>query len=214
MRTAPAWHPAAPVYRQPAPMYRQTPSHAQQGAWRGNPYEARRRHDDAFRLVQERQRNAVLAAQLAAQQGTATAQAAAAAAQQQLVAAQAQLATAQAALPPAVTAPAQSPVVVQPSMPAPQPDVSPGNAVQDMGPTQDAAAAVSPDAHADMAHGEEHPGHAMGRKIVIGLVVVGLGVGGYMFMKSRKKGGGSSSGKPHAATTHGFGRSRRRRGRR
>lgn len=185
MRTAPVWHQPAPIYRQPAPVYRQP-------IWRGNPLDARRQHDEAFRLVQERQRNAVLAAQLAAQQQTATSQAAAAAAQQQLVAAQAQLATAQAALPPVVTASPQSPVAVQPSMPAPQPDVSPGNAVQDMGPTQDAAAAASPDAHADMAHGEEHPGHAMGRKLVIGLVIVGLGVGGYMFYKKSKKGGGAS----------------------
>ena len=54
----------------------------------------------------------------------------------------------------------------------------------------------------------------MGRKVIFGVVIVGLGVGAYMFMKKKK--GGASGGKSHAShapSMHGF-RRRGRRGRR
>lgn len=228
-QVAPAWHPAPqqmvirPRYVPVAPRSvftrYSTPNYAPAPAptW-NNQREFQRRHDEAFRLVEERRRNA--ARYSASQANSAAAQAAQAQllqAQQQLAALQAQQAAAAAAPGAVVTAPAPSPVVMQPSMPSPQPDVSPGNATQDMGPTQDAAAAAGggpgPGAGpGDMQPGGgEHPGHAMGRKIIFGLVIVGLGVGGYMFVKkSSKKSGGSPSSKSHAPSMHGF----RRRGRR
>lgn len=109
--------------------------------------------------------------------------------------------------PPVATVAPPPPIYVPPSMPEPQPDVSPGNATQDLSPAQDAAAAASPAAQAVDAHGEEHPGHSIGRKVIIGLVVVGLGVGGYMFMKHKKSGGGGHASK-HGM--QGFRRRRRR----
>ena len=188
------WQPQMFQTRQPQPVYRQIAPSFDRNAWR----RVNDNHQRAYDHFLDRQRYAQRMAMLAQQQGTAQAQAAAAAAQQQLLAAQTALATAQAAVAaqqPApgtvVTAPAPSPVVMQPSMPSPQPDVSPGNATQDMSTTQDAAAAAS------APPVEEHPGHGIGRKVVIALVLGGLAFGGYKFMKSRK-GKGSS----HAPTKH------------
>lgn len=101
--------------------------------------------------------------------------------------------------PAVVTAPAQTPVYMPPSSPSPQPDVSPGNATQDMAPAQDAAAAaIAPPV-------EEHPGHGIARKLVIGLAIVGVGVGGFVLYKKHKAKGG------HGHGMQGF--RRRRRGR-
>ena len=206
---APGWHQPVrqmPPMRtwQPRPVYRQVAPSFDRGAWQ----RANDNHRRANDYYLDRQRYAQRMALLAQQQGTAQAQAAAAAAQQQLLTAQQALATTQAqvaAQQPApgavVTAPPPSPIVSQPSMPEPQPDVSPGNANVDTGPTQDAAAAAS------AGPMEEHPGHAMGRKVVFGVVIVGLGVGAYMFMKHKKKGGGAA--KPHSM--HGARRRRFRR---
>lgn len=103
--------------------------------------------------------------------------------------------------------------VVAPSMPAPQPDISPGNSTADMGPTQDAAAAASdaslPPASPGPGQPGEHPVHSIGRKVIIGLVVAGVAFGGYKLYQKHKKGGGHA--KPH----HGMqGFRRRRRARR
>jgi hypothetical protein len=206
----------APSYAPPTPVYQQAPAYAppQGGGWRRGGSDSRewqRRHDDAYRNLQRRQREADRYA--ASQANSAAAQAAQAQlllAQQQLAALQAQQAAAVPAPNAVVTAPATPTMVMPPSMPAPQPDVSPGNATQDMGPTQDAAAAAGGGAGPGPADaGAEHPGHAIGRKVIIALVIGGVAFGGYKFMKSRKKGGGGGGAKPHAAM-HGSRRRRRR----
>lgn len=99
-------------------------------------------------------------------------------------------------------------MVVPPSMPEPQPNVSPASPTADLGPTQDAHEAVAEAA----APPTEHPGHAWGRKIVIGLVVAGVAFGGYKLYKSHKKPAGHGGGHGHAHGMQGA-RRRRRRGR-
>lgn len=105
------------------------------------------------------------------------------------------------AAPVAMTTPSPT-MVVPPSMPEPQPNISPASPTADLGPTQDAHEAV-----AEAAVPAEHPGHAWGRKIIIGLVVAGVAFGGYKLYKSRKK-------PAHGGHGHGHGMQGARRRRR